>query len=119
AVTKTGEVAIAHDHVRGRVEGGCAGEEVRVMRDEEERLLSAHAAPEGEDPTPVDVKPRKGALDEVGHVRQIGDLARISPRVELQAASLPLGVHDRERPDGGEVAPDPRVHAGVDAAAVG
>ncbi len=89
-----------------------------MARDEKERLLSAHAAAEGVQATPVDMEPGQRVLRDLRHARQIADLARIAPRVERQRASLSFRIDHREAADGGEPTPAADVLLRADAAAV-
>jgi hypothetical protein len=54
AVTELQEVVVSQRHVGGRIEDGRAGEEAPMARDEQQRLLTAHALADRVDPPPVD-----------------------------------------------------------------
>src|SRR5512146_429096 len=87
-----------------------------IARDEQERLLPTHRPAEGVDPAPVDVHtplPRN-----LGHAGEVRYLTRRTPREPVQAASFARGVDQREAALAGQVAPEERVVALVDAAPV-
>ena len=87
-----------------------------MLRDEEQRLLPAHRASERVDAVRVDVHAE--VLDDLRHPGEIGDLARVAPRVLVQPPSLAAGIDDREVALAGQVAPEPGVVAGAHPAAV-
>ena len=100
--------------VGDRVERGRAGEQARLAREQEQRLLAAHAAAEGVDPAAVDPDERQRPPDDLRHLREVVDLLRRAPRV----AREPVRVDDREAAARGQGAPDLRVAAAVEPAAV-
>jgi hypothetical protein len=112
------ERRVAFGHVRRRVERRCASQQVRMLGDEEQRLLAAHAPAEGVDSPAVDAQPRKGVLDVLGHPREVVDLGRVSPRVQREAAALAFRADDREATERRQRAPAPDVLHGIAAASV-
>ncbi len=70
-------------------------------------------------PAPVDVHPRQLRLDDVGHAREIVDLAAVAPGVQGQQPAVTVRVDNREAADRGQVAPAAGVDLSVDGAAVG
>jgi len=91
---------IPRRHVRRSIERRGACEQVRMARDEKERLLSAHAAAEGVQATPVDMEPGQRVLRDLRHARQIADLARIAPR-NVSARPCPSGLITAKPPTAG------------------
>ena len=116
AVLQLREVAIAAGHVGRGVEGGSPGEQPRVVRDQEQRLLPAHRAPDRIDAPALHI-------DAVGfrdrrHPREIGDLAGRAPRVPVEPAALAARVDHREVAEARQLAPEVRVLELVAAATV-
>jgi hypothetical protein len=64
------------------------------------------------------MQPGEGALDQRGHSSEVRNLAGTSPRIQLEASALTLGVDDGEISEGRQVAPPARVLLRLDAAAV-
>src|SRR5204862_3211100 len=90
------ERPIARRHVRRCIERGCAGKQPWKPREEEQRLLSAHAAAECVDPMTIDVQPGDGVLRDLRHPGEVTDLSWITPREESQLPALALWVDDGE-----------------------
>jgi hypothetical protein len=97
------------DEVRDRVHGNGARKQMRVPGDEEQRLLSAHAASECVDAGTIDPNPGKSVRDDAGHPRQVVDLAAVAERLQVEPATHPVRVDDREAADSGQVAPVPGI----------
>ena len=89
-----------------------------MARDQEQRLLAAHAAPERVHLAPVDPQPRQGGAQDLGHPREVGDLARVAPRVAGDPPPARIRVDDCEGAAAGKVAPEDRVRAPAQATAV-
>ena len=113
-----GEVPVLERHVGHRGERRGARQQLRMARDQEERLLAAHAAAERVDLAPVDPQPRQGGAQDLGHPREVGDLARVAPRVAGDPPAARIRVDDGEGAAAGQVAPEDRVRAPAQAAAV-
>jgi hypothetical protein len=64
------ERQVGHGRERRRT-----GQQVRMARQQQQRLLTAHAAAERIDPGAVDPEPRQRRAQDLGHAREIGDLA--------------------------------------------
>ena len=108
-VGEAGEVAVAPGEIRRRVERGGAGEERVVTSDQQQRLLSAHAAAHRVDAVRPDPQPGERRLRDVLHVREVVDLPRPAPRVQGQHPSVSLGADHREPAAGRQVAPEPEI----------
>ena len=100
------------------VHGDRAGEQVREAAGEQQRFLSAHRTADGVQPAAIDVKPGELRLDDVGHSREVGDLAAVAPRVQRQEAPVTVGIDDGEVSERRESAPAAGVDLPVDGAAV-
>src|SRR3954468_10812274 len=96
AATELREGAVLAREVRYGIEDRGACEQPRVARDEQQRLLAAHAAAEGVDPRPVDLEPRQRRSHDLRHSREILDLPRVAPRERPEPPALPVGVDDGE-----------------------
>ena len=77
--TKEIEGPIASRHVRRRIEGSRAGEQPRKSGEQEERLLTTHAAAEREHPMTIDLQPGNGMLRDRPHSREVANLSRVTP----------------------------------------
>src|SRR5664279_2954379 len=104
-VTALREHRIPGRHVRGRVERDGARKQMRVCREEEQRLLAAHASAHRVHATSCDMQPGAGALARRGHSSVVRNLAWTSPRIQLEASALTLGVDDGEVSERRQVAP--------------
>ena len=103
------QLAVASGEVGDGVHRGCAGEDLGMARDEHQRLLAAHAASQYVDTAAVDAEPGERVLDDLRHVREVVDLARVAIGEVLQLPSHPVRVDDDEAGAAGEVAPVARV----------
>ncbi len=74
------QLAVAAREIGHRVQRSCAGQEPWMPRNEQQRLLSTHATAEREDPRSVDPEPRQRSEGEVGHLREVVDLAAVAVR---------------------------------------
>jgi hypothetical protein len=111
---KRGEVAVAAFHVGCRVERGCTGKQLRVSRNEQERLLTAHRTADRIDAADAHAV----RLRDLRHPRQVVDLAGVAPRVEPSPPSLAGGVDHREAALARQVTPQIGVLGGADPASV-
>ena len=85
-----------------------------MLRDEQQRLLPAHRATDRIDAVRIDVHAEP--LHDRGHPGEIGDLARIAPRVLTQPATLAAGVDDGEVALTRQLTPEARVDGRTDPA---
>src|SRR5262249_2433966 len=65
--SQLGKVTVAQSEIRVGVERSGAGEQARVPGEEQERLLTAHAAAERVDTSRVDVEPRHLPAQDLRH----------------------------------------------------
>ena len=107
------ERQIGHGRERRR-----AGQQVRMASQQQQRLLAAHAAAERVDLAAVDPEPRQRRAQDLGHAREVGDLAGIAPGVAGHAPAARVRVDHREGAAAGQVAPQDRVRLPVQAAPV-
>ena len=83
-----------------------------MARDQEQRLVPAHAPADRVDPFARDAHPRQGGPHDRRHTREIVDMPAPAPRVQRQPPPHPARAHDHERPAPGEVTPQTRIHDG-------
>jgi hypothetical protein len=112
------QLRVSARKVGDRIHRGRAGQDLGVARDEQQRLLAAHAAPEREHASPIDPEPRKRFGDELRHPGEIVDLPLVAVGEVPEAPAHPVGIDDREPAETGEVAPVPRVRTAGAGAAV-
>ena len=106
------EVVVAAVEVGHRVEGDSAGEQLRVLPEQEECFLSAHAAAECVDPALVDPEPRQRSAGDLVHPGEVGDLAPVAPGVKREPPSHPSRADHRESAAVGQLTPESSVHGG-------
>jgi hypothetical protein len=90
------ERVISSRHIRRSVERRGPCEQMRIPGDEEQRLLSAHAAPECIDATTIDPEPRYSVPRDRRHPREVADLTGISPGEQRQRTALALRIDHGE-----------------------
>ena len=95
------QLGVAPGEVGDRVHRNRACEQSRKPRNEQERLLAAHAAAERVDPPAVDVQPRERGLRDLRHPREIVYLAGITEREPREPPAHPVRVDDGEATDHG------------------
>jgi hypothetical protein len=89
-----------------------------VLAKQQQRLVTAHAAPDGIDLPRVDSKPRQRGADDLRHAGEIVDLSSVTPGGKRQDPSHPAGADERKVSLRREVPPFARVDSGTDVAAV-